>query len=312
MKKLLPLLLVLCLICGMVACGTAEKAAEDVPSEQRFEKEGFSILLPADAEDASESESATENPYIFLAGDIIICAIEQSKLDYGYEMTAKEFAEVLVDANAFDCSVETKDGLPAFTFHKAADGLTYLCTTKVTDSSFWFINASCDPAAFEANYDTMWKYLTSVKTYATDNAYAPEDISTFQTITVEDLTIQLPEGAQDVTAQWNTGATFAYMISDDSAVMATREAKSSIDVPVESLEFYCNNLIEVNGLDSYVKTRDDMPYFTYKSDDDLFTYLVTVYEGTDSYWYLQTYTETDMFPLLEARLWTYLDSVQVE
>ena len=54
-----------------------------------------------------------------------------------------------------------------------------------------------------------------------------------------------------------------------------------------------------------------IPYFTYKSEDGAFTYLVTAYEGTDSYWYMQSYTETAMFSLLEERLWSYLETVQI-
>lgn len=307
MKKVISLLLAVCLICGLLGCG-AEEVANSEPTEQRFEKTGFSIMLPSSSEDTSEADSATTEPFVFIAGDIIICALEQYKADYGYDMTAEEYAQVLVDSNGFDSTVEIKDGLPTFSFHKAADNLTYLCITQVTNNSFWFINAACAPDDFQNNYDTMWKYLTSVKTSDTGVAFMA---TSFQTITVEDLTMQIPTDAEDVTAQWDTGATFTYMVSDENALMATREDKSTIEEDVESLDVYCSNLIEVNELDSSVQYHNGMPYFTYTSDDDAFTYLVTVYEGTESFWYLQSYTETNMFSLLEDSLWAYLETVQV-
>ena len=307
MKKLLSLLLSLCLVFGLAGCGAAEDAAEEV-TDQLFQKTGFSITLPSDAQDNSVKETAETEPFLLIAGDITICAAEQYKLDYGYDMTAEEYANVLVEANGYSCPVELKDGIATFSFEEAASGLTYLCITKVTDSSFWYINATCKTDLYEANQETMWKYLTSVKTSATAMVV---DTTGFQTVTIEDLTMQLPADAEDVTEEWATGATFSYMVSDENALMATREAKSSIEEDVESLEYYCNNLIIVNELDSVVKTHNGIPYFTYTSDDDAFTYLVTVYEGTDSYWYMQSYTETDMFSLLEERLWSYLETVQI-
>lgn len=308
MKKLISLLLALCLICGLMGCGATEEVVEEAAQEKIVNKTGFSITLPSNAEDTSASETAEVTPFVMTADGIIVSAQEEYKSTYGYEMTAEEYAKVLIDTNGFDSTVEIKDGIPTFTFQKAADNLTYLCITQVTDTSFWFINAACASDDFQNNYDTMWKYLRSAKTYANDAAFMT---ASFQTITVEDLTMQLPAGANDVTAQWNTGATFTYTISDENALMAIREEKDAIDEYVESLEYYCSSLIEMNELDSEVKTRSGIPYFTFTSNDGALTHLVTVYEGTDAYWYLQSYTETNLFSMLEDSLWAYLETVQI-
>ena len=311
MRKLLSLLLALCLVCSFVGCGAGEDAAEKASDEVLFEKTGFSITLPVTAEDVSKSDTANVDPFVFAVDGITICAMEQYKVDFGTNMSAEAFANILIEANAFESAVELKNGVPTFTFHSAEDNLTYLAITKVTDSSYWYINASCDPEVFQENYDTMWKYLVSAQPVSTEDVLLAAEVATYQTITVEDLTMQLPTGFKDLTEEWDTGATFTYMVSDDNALMATREEKSAIAENVESLEYYCNNLIVVNELDSTVKDRNGIPYFTYKSEDGAFTYLVTAYEGTDSYWYMQSYTETAMFSLLEERLWSYLETVQI-
>ena len=273
-----------------------------------MKKTGFSITLPANAEDASVNETAEVTPFVLTTDGIIISASEEYKATYGYEMTAEEYANVLIDANGFDSIVKLKEGIPTFTYAKSAENLTYLCITQVTDTSYWCISAACASVDFQDQQETLWKYLRSAKTYANAEAY---QIDSFQPITVEDLTMQLPANAKDVTDQWNTGATFTYSISDENALMAVRESKYDIDEYVESLEYYCNHLIETNELDTSVMYRNGMPYFIYTTDEGALTHLVTVYEGTDAFWYLQSYTETNLFSMLEDSLWAYLDTVQV-
>lgn len=308
MKKLTSLLLTLCLVLGLTGCGSKERAVEEAEQEKLVKKTGFSITLPSNVEDTSANETAEAMPFILTVDDIVITAWEEYKTTYGYEMTAEEYANVLIDTNKFDSTVEIKEGIPTFTFQQDAEKMTYLCITQVTDSSYWYINAACNSKDFQKQQDTMWKYLRSVKTSSNKSALMT---SSFQTITWEDLTMQLPADAQDVTQQWNTGATFVYSISDENAVQAVREEKDAIDEYVESLEYYCSNLIEMNELDSEVKTRNGIPYFSFTTNDGALTHLVTVYEGTDAFWYLQSYTETNLFSTLEDSMWAYLETVQV-
>lgn len=308
MKKLISLLLSLCLIFGLSGCGAKEEAVEEAAKEKTFQKTGFSITLPSGAEDTSVNETAEVTPFVLTVDGITVSAQEEYQSNYGYEMTAEEYANALIDAKGFDSTVELKSGIPSFTYEKAAEGMTYLCITQVTDTSFWLISAACASDVYPDNYDTMWKYLTSAKTYANEAAYMNGSL---QTVSVEDLTMDLPAGAKDVTAQWETGATFTYSISDENALMGIREEKASIDAYIESLEHYCSSLIEENELDCEVSTRDGIPYFTFTSDDGALTHLVTVYEGTDSYWYLQSYTETNLFSMLEDGIWAYLETVQI-
>ena len=312
MKKLISLLLAFCLICSLMGCGAGKKASQkgsdNAAQEQIVKKTGFSITLPANVEDTSAKETAEVTPFVLTVDNIVITAREEYKTTYGYEMTAEEYANVLIETNGFDSTVEIKDGIPTFTFQQAAEHMTYLCITHVTGTSFWYINAACDSDDFQKHQDTMWKYLLSAKTYPNDDVYMT---GSFQTVTLEDLTMQLPADAQDVTEKWNTGATFTYSISDENALLAVREDKDAIDEYVESLEYYCSNLIEMNELDSEVKTRNGIPYFTFTTNDGALTHLVAVYEGTDAYWYLQSYAETNLFSMLEDGMWAYLETVQV-
>lgn len=314
MKKLVSLLLALCLLLGLTGCGAAKEVLDEVITEVTkdtlHQKSGFSITLPAYAVDTSKESSAVKEPYLFVVGDIFLCAMELYKEEIGYDMTAEEYAQLLVDTNNYPGGVSVKDGLPTFTFTSEEDGLRYLCVTAVTDNSFWFINASCDIENFEKNRDTMWTYLCSAQVSATGDAFVPAPTTT--TVTIQDLSIQLPAaGYTDLTSSTDTDMDFVYMLTDKTVIMGMREEKAALAEELQSLDAYVPALIDSNGLSCTIEYRNSIPTFLYTSDDGEFTYLATVLEGTDSFWHLQGYSFTEDFANVEAELWQYLSSAQV-
>lgn len=314
MKKLISLLLILCLCFGLVGCGAAKEAlgdvVEEVTKDTLYEKSGFSITLPAYAVDSSKEDSAATEPYLFVVGSIYICAMEQYKADFGYDMTAEEYAQVLVDTNNFSSTVEVKDGLPTFAFTSQEDGLRYLCVTAVTDNAFWFINASCDTEDFEKNKDTMWSYLLTAQVGATGEAFVPAPETVTQTI--EDLSLQVPaDGYTDLTTSTDVGMNFIYMLTDKTVIMGLREEKDSLPEEYQTLETYAQALIDTNSLTSTLEYRDGIPTFVYTSADGEFTYLAAAFEGSEAFWYLQGYSFTEDYADVEAELWQYLSTAQV-
>lgn len=325
MKKLLALLLALCLVCSLAACGGAEnEAAEEVPTKTIM-KNGFSIVLPEYAEDSSDEETAVNSPFSFFADGIYITALEQPKEMYGYDMTAMEYAQLLIDANGYDTVLEEVLGQPRFAYHLDMNGTqaSMISTTLVTDSSFWFVSAVVETAQFDALETLMWTYLSSAVATTTGEPFVAEEAPTeaapaevapaadMTVITVEDLTMQVPaEGAEDVTEEWDTGANLAYLINGNHAFMACREDKSTLGGNPD-LESYAQGLIEVNGLDSQVQYHGEIPYFVFNSDVGEFTYIVAAYEGTEAMWYLQAYCAATGFEDLQDDMWALLETVSV-
>ena len=159
MRKVLALILILAVVLSLSACfgpiGAREKK-EDVT----FKRNGFSVTLPAGAKDTSIEEEATEIPYLFMADDIIITAMELKKDDF-LGLSLEEFAQLLISANGFDTTLTQKDGLFAYTY--VDDGDTMMSIVLETEDRFWFVSATCEERIFEKLQDTMWEYLQTVQ-----------------------------------------------------------------------------------------------------------------------------------------------------
>ena len=131
------------------------------------------------------------------------------------------------------------------------------------------------------------------------------------TVTCEDLTMTVTATRfEDKTEEWDNGATGCYVVNNDFAIMAIREDNSSISGDPD-LETYADGLIQVNDFGCEVEYHGDIPYFTYADDDAGFTYLVSVYRGSESYWFLQTYGATEDFSTLEPQIWDILTTVSI-
>ena len=151
MKRFFVLILALCLLI-LAGCG------QDV-RDKVFSRSGFSITLPQNAKDTSFSDEAIEIPYLFMADDVIITAMEINKADFP-DLSLAEFGELLISANGFDAALEQKDGLFTYTYHDEGD--TMVNIVLETDARFWFVSATCDEEDYAKLKPTMWKYLQSV------------------------------------------------------------------------------------------------------------------------------------------------------
>ena len=129
------------------------------------------------------------------------------------------------------------------------------------------------------------------------------------TVTCEDLTMTVVTNRlEDKTEEWNNGATGCYVIDNQFAIMASREDDSAI-AGEPDLETYINTILMTNDFDAEMAYHEQIPYFTYTNDE--FTHIVSVYKGTNSYWFLQAYGATENFSELEPRIWEVLTTVSI-
>jgi len=165
---------------------------------------------------------------------------------------------------------------------------------------------------FEEKQDTMWKYLRSVKVTATGDPFVPPTAPAQMPTTVQDLTLLVPvEGYTDISAEVAAAFDFTYMLTPQTVIMGLREAKDTFPQPFENLDGYAQAIIDANHLVCTLEHRDGLPYLVYTSDDGEFTYVSSVFEGTDAYWFIQSYCFTEDFPVLEDELWLYVSSCSV-
>ena len=128
-------------------------------------------------------------------------------------------------------------------------------------------------------------------------------------VTCEDLTMTVVTNRlEDKTQEWNNGATGCYVVDNKFAIMASREDNSVIAGDPD-LDTYIKTIIRTNDFDAEILYHDQIPYFTYTNDE--FTHIVSVYKGTDSYWFLQAYGATEDFSQLEPQIWEVLETVQI-
>lgn len=148
---------------------------------------------------------------------------------------------------------------------------------------------------------------------ATPTEEAAEETTTASlethTVTCEDLTMTVVTNRlEDKTEEWDNGATGCYVINNKFAIMASREDNSVIAGDPD-LDTYIKTIIRTNDFDAEILYHDHIPYFTYINDE--FTHIVSVYKGTNSYWFLQAYGATEDFSELEPQIWEVLSTVSI-
>lgn len=128
-------------------------------------------------------------------------------------------------------------------------------------------------------------------------------------VTCEDLTMTvITNRLEDKTEEWDNGATGCYVVNNKFAIMASREDNSAV-AGEPDLETYIKAIIQTNRFASQIAYHGQIPYFTYTNDE--FTHIVSVYKGTNSYWFLQAYGATEDFSQLEPQIWEVLETVQI-
>lgn len=160
MKKLFALVLALCLLCAVTACG--EKAASVT---HNFD--GLTITLPEDFINLSDEDFAQGLLFCFGRDPIAINGLKEEKATfqaYGLDLTLEQYATFMMKSNNVSGTLEEKDGIYTFTYEAANDGIsyTYVVTARESEAAFWTVQSYCPTDDYHKVKNEMWKYLTSV------------------------------------------------------------------------------------------------------------------------------------------------------
>lgn len=132
------------------------------PQEKTFTKSGMSITLT----DKFYEKDVVNYTATYGSTDVAIMALkEEFSLLEGLEnLSLEDYAQLVIENNKKDISVEKKDGLTYFLYEAEANGKTYSyfsCVYKGTDA-FWLIQFSTVADQYEKKSDQLITWAKSV------------------------------------------------------------------------------------------------------------------------------------------------------
>jgi len=172
MKKLLTVVTVIFLLCGMFAgCNNAENAGTEAPDTipqeteppvQHFSKDGVNFTLPTEFKDHTGTPLATDCNFLYSDGYIGLLGIQGDKA--AQPETVTDLATYAADqAAALGGEAVQKDGIWSLVYEDPSQNETqiYICAFYEAENCYWTIKAYC-PADMQQTYEeTMWDYVTS-------------------------------------------------------------------------------------------------------------------------------------------------------
>ena len=161
MKKVLSLILAVCLCLGLCACG--KESAAMIPHTY----EDLTISLPEDFMDLSQEDYAAGLAFLQGLDPIAVNGLREEKAlfaSYGLDLDLQRYAKLVVVANNLSIQPEEKDGILTFSYEAISDGVsyTYVVTLWETDQAFWTVQAYCPTENYPKVQDRMWQILKSV------------------------------------------------------------------------------------------------------------------------------------------------------
>ena len=162
MKRFWGLLTVLLLTAALfTGCNGTEK-------ETTFTCGELSITLPAEYKDLSQQDYAADFDFLYGLPNEAVLGFKQARASLETSrpnLTAKEYAQLFIDAAELSCAVEELDGLVFFTYSAMAGDteVTYLCSAFKSEINFWIIQFYCPSNTYSQHEADFIRYLRSVK-----------------------------------------------------------------------------------------------------------------------------------------------------
>jgi len=161
MKKLISILLVICLCLSLCACGKQEVTT--VPHTY----DDLTIRLPADFIDLSEEAYASGLEFLQGLDPIAVNGLREEKAlfkSYGLELDLDRYAKLVILSNNLTMQPEKKDGIHTFSYEAVTDGVsyTYVVTLWETEKAYWTVQAYCPTADYNKVKGDIWEILSSV------------------------------------------------------------------------------------------------------------------------------------------------------
>lgn len=165
MKKLLCVLVSLLMVMSLlVSCGSKAKD---------FSWQGLTLTLDSSFTTVDTTDESASYANYFKMYVVIITRetfAELSEVEIDTDMTVEEYAKLSIEANEFDATVQTEDGVTYYTYTADVDGteFTYMATVHRLGEAYWLVQFASETADFET---AKPQFITWAKT-VTYNAEA--------------------------------------------------------------------------------------------------------------------------------------------
>lgn len=162
MKRLFGLFAVLLFTAALfTGCAGGEK-------EKAFTCGELSITLPAIYKDLSQQDYAADFDFLFGLPTEAVLGFKQARASLESDrpnLTAKDYAQLFIDAAELSCRITEQDGLITFTYTATADGteVTYLCSAFMSETNFWILQFYCPSNIYAQHEEDFLRYLRSVR-----------------------------------------------------------------------------------------------------------------------------------------------------
>ena len=153
MKKIALFALVALLIFTLASCG-----------DKTLEKDGFTITLPATFIDMTTLADGVVANYATVTGSMVVTVIKTPFSELSDDMTAYDFAELLVNGNGFDTEIQNTADCASFAYNYDVEGeeYTYLAFCYVGKDGYWFVTFACPSNDYEKNEAKMREYASTI------------------------------------------------------------------------------------------------------------------------------------------------------
>lgn len=161
--KIISLVMAFALFAAVFAgCGSSDK---------EFSSNGFSITLPGNAKEMSESLGYTAAYQV--GGDIVVAAIEESKsslasLGLAEDAVVLDYAVLVAEVNGYsgdDVTTISGTEIPYFEYTSTVSGVeySYMGACFKADDAFWFVNFGTTKEKYDSVKADFEKWAKSVK-----------------------------------------------------------------------------------------------------------------------------------------------------
>lgn len=157
-RTLAAILTVVLLLTALCGCELTSK---------EFSYKELTITAPRSMKDATDDQIANKADYVISNSTMAIFVLREdfSTFPKGYEdLSVKEYAELVLEANNLHEDLEEDDDLVTFTFRKTEDGVsyTYIAACYKSEEAFWLVQAACKTTQYDKMRDKMMDCLKSV------------------------------------------------------------------------------------------------------------------------------------------------------
>ena len=139
---------------------------ESKAKTKEFAKAGMTITLTSDF---YEKEIASQTAY-YESQKYIVSVLKEEftifeSMNISTDISAKEYAKLVLDNNMLTSPIEEKDNLTYFKYEKTTNGklFSYFATVHKSSDSFWLIQFVCESKNAEDSQDLFVEWGQSIK-----------------------------------------------------------------------------------------------------------------------------------------------------